>query len=67
MKEIKLCKDCRHYRYFTDPPACLKPSVVDDEWRPEIYCEKERYSDDGYRCGIEGKYWEERGNENQMV
>lgn len=66
MTEIKLCKDCKFYRKdwfghlftYNSWDCCSHPKVTDDlvNATNKVYCKTART----YRCGYEGKFWEER-------
>ena len=64
-EQIKLCCRCKYYRknYYShlcgDPwDFCSHPKVTDDvvNGNNRIYCKTART----YRCGYEGKYFEEK-------
>ena len=69
MTDIKLCKDCKHYKRdwfgritgFGDTfDLCLHPLVTGNLVTGKhngCYCDSTRRF---HKCGMEGKYWEAR-------
>jgi hypothetical protein len=75
VKHVRICKECKHYKYDTGSMCRRLDPLVHNVITGAKYerfstvfsglsCQAARYSDHKESCGIEGKFWEPLSKHN---